>query len=428
MSQVSHVVYKGRGVSLASGLSWQVLSTTKGGNRSAIRKKVSGTRATRYVLTEHADSTYIGAYTPDVLDRSAKGEIHSLALVFLNALLAAHRDTDRGMLNAALSISVDTDHSKRALVVIADGNIVSDTVEQTTRVHEAITDWRAQFSDAFEVYSGDGDIHDAVSVSWDDLLRFASNKSQTLPLPRSMAIPAALAGVLLIAAGAVSYHYLVTVPAEKAERARKAAEADHTSQYLKQLHLAMETVGWSVEGMATDLHARRDQPFFTSGWALKSVECKATGKSCVEQWDRVGGKLPALVAARTGAAYMAQTTARDGEAMFSMPVDISATKLTMDMLPVDAKDADFRLRPSINELVNAGARVQVSEPMSWPPVPLQGVKADAVVKRRKVVITVDYAMADQALKKLPAHVVPESYVISTSTPFEASITAYAYVK
>lgn len=428
---MSHIVYTQKGLALASGLRWSVLADTGRGpfrSRKAIRGPAADVRATRYASTTHPQATYLGMYTPDVLSGAVKGEVHSLALVFLNALVDAST-ADRSMINAALSMSTDSaDHTKRALVIIADGHVVQDSVESASRVFEIIGEWRGRLGEALQVYASEAEIPDARVISWVDLLKHANKRSQTLAVPASLVLPAFVLGALAVAGAYAFYHYTVTVPAAEAERMRKAAAADRTGQYLQQLQAAMEAVGWAGEGVIADLLHMRGEPFFTVGWTLTGMECKTETKACVEQWARVGGMLPDLIAARSGLTYVAQVSAKDEQAGFIRTLDVNASRLSVDMLPANSEDADLKLRPVVNELVNAGVRVQISEAVAWPPVPLQGVNPSAVVKRRKVSITTDYRLVDQVIRKLPAHVVPDSYALITSNPFAVTVTAYAYVK
>lgn len=428
---MSHIVYTQKGMALASGLRWSVLADTGRGpfkSRKAIRGPAANVRATRYACTTHPHATYLGMYTPDVLSGAVKGEVHSLALVFLNALIDAST-ADRSMINAALSMGTDSaDHTKRALVIIADGHVVQDSVESASRVLEIISEWRGRLGEALQVYAGEAEIPDARVISWVDLLRHANKRSQTLAVPASLVLPALILGALAVAGAYAFYHYTVTVPAVEAERMRRTAAADRTGQYLQQLQEAMQTVGWSGESVIADLLSLRPEPYFTAGWTLTGVDCKTETKACVEQWTRVGGMLPDLIAARSGLTYMSQVSAKDAQASFTRALEISPSSLSVDLLPANSQDADLKLRPVVNELVNAGVRVQISEAVAWPPVPLQGVNPDAVIKRRKVSITTDYRLVEQVIRKLPAHVVPDSYVLTTSNPFVVTVTAYAYVK
>jgi hypothetical protein len=428
---MSQIVYTHKGLALASGLAWSLRSSGRGlrKTRQAIREAALAQKATRYASTTHNGDTYLGMYRPDVLQRSVKGDVHSLALVFLNALLAENSAVDRSMLNAALSMGVEsTDHAKRALVVIADGHVISDTVEPASRAVEIIEERRQQLGETLLVFTGDGDIPGAIPTTWVDLIRYASKSSQTHQVPTSLVLPGALLLALVALGGYAAYHYTVAIPAMEAERARKAAAADRTGQYLKQLAASMEAVGWSKDSLVGELTARKSDPFYTSGWALKSVSCTTESQRCTEQWERVGGKLPELVTARESYSYVPQQAAKDSEAVFDRVLAATSGRLTHDHIPVDAADADLKLRPVVNELVNAGARVQISEAVAWPPVPMQGVKPDAVIKRRKVSIIADYPLYEQVIDRLPAHVVPTAFTLQTSSPFELTLTAYAYVK
>lgn len=430
---MSHIVYSQKSLSLASGLNWPVLKLGKGrfGARAAVRGPARTVRATKYVSIDNArgDAKHIGLYTPDVLLQSVKGEIHSLGIVFLEAL-AKVTSQGRESINAILSMEVDgSDHSKRAVVVISDGNIVHDSVENVSRVRDIVKTWREQLGDVLQIYGSGGDLPDAREVHWADLAANASKRTLMLDVPRNLIFPALLGTVMLAIAAYTAYHYMVVVPGQKAERMRMAAALDRTGDYLSSLQEAVRSVGWEKESFLADLNSLRENPYWTNGWVLDTAECAADPSNCTEKWVRLGGNLPTLVKERQSLTYEAQEKAKDDEASFARTFQRVGEALSVEALPADATDADMRLRPVVNELVNAGVVVQISEPVAWPPVPLQGVRPDAVIKRRKVTLTADYHLIEQAVRLLPGHVVADGYRMSMNkSPFSASVTAYAYVK
>ena len=429
---MSQIVYQTKGLALASGLKWPVMQET--GNRSLSKRRViravaRDVRATRYLITQHDDGTYIGLYSPDELQRSVKGEIHSLALVFLNALLDA-RSQDRSMINAVLAMSVAGDHIKRAVVIINDGHIVHDHVEPAARVHELTTEQRLRLGDALQVFSSEQDIAQSVEVSWEHLIGHANKLSRSQPVPGGLALPLLILAVGCVAGAAFAYHQLITIPAQKEEQRRKAAAADRTGEYVRQMRAALQSVGWDKDQLLADAMGMRTEPYFVSGWALKSVSCSVEGKSCTEDWERVGGNLKDLIAARPKLQYVPQESAKDAQASLSRVLDVKATELTPEHLPEQGTgQADMVLRPIVNELVNAGVRVQISEAVAWPPVPLQGVSPAAIIKRRQVSITADYHLIEESIRKLPLHVVPHSYTLATaSNPMTVTVVGHAYLK
>jgi hypothetical protein len=125
---------------------------------------------------------------------------------------------------------------------------------------------------------------------------------------------------------------------------------------------------------------------------------------------------------------MPQESARDNNASFSRSAKIEPATLTHDMVPADETEADMRLRPVINQMVNAGMSVKLSAPTVWPKFSMSGVKQNVIIKRRKMTISTDYYLAEQAIQLLPAHVIPDSISFQTRDPFSVQLTAYVYVK
>jgi hypothetical protein len=429
---MSQIIYQQKGLALASGLKWPVLQISGKSpfkRRAAIRAAARDVRATRYLITEHDEAKYLGLYTPDELQRSVKGDIHSLAMVFLNALLDA-RSVDRSMLNAVLVMSIDGDHSKRALVIISDGHVVHDQVESAQRVHELVGELRNRLADALQAFSSEKDIPGAREVSWELLAGYANKSSRTQAVPKSILIPLVAATVIVVGGAGFAHHQFVTLPQLKAEALRKAAASDRTGEYLRELQQALQSVGWNREHLIADLSAMRVQPFFAAGWALKAVSCSVEARACTEDWDRVGGSLANLVVVRSDLQYQPQDALKDSQATFMRELAVQPAELTADRLPEHGNaDADRMLRPVVNELVNAGVRVQMSEAVAWPPVPMQGVKPSVVIKRRQVSITADFHLIEESVRKMPEHFVPHSYTLSTSSsPMSVTVVGHAYIK
>jgi hypothetical protein len=430
---MSVIVFQDKKLAIASGLRWSLLaqdSKKKQNRTEQIRARVRNSNgATRYVTTTSAeDAPYIGLYTPDRMGKAPKGDIHSIALVFLHALLKAHRG-ERSTINAALVMDVENAQStKKAVVIILGGNIVHDTVEDQFRAHAIVEQNQNELGGFLQVLSSEGDIPGATHVSWEDLLVHATKESKTSPVPQGALLIPAVLGVLLLAGLGAAYHFLVIVPEQEAERRRKAQEADKTQQYLQQLAAAMQNAGWVSTSYINQLQAMRSDPYWIKGWSLAKLDCQHQSQSCQEHWVRHGGKLPELVAQRANGVYQPQANPRDSEASFSRKAVVEPAVLTHDVIPADDNEADMRLRPVINELVNAGMAVQLSAPTVWPSFPMAGVKQDVVIKRRKMTINADYYLAEQAVRQLPAHVIPDSISFKTMDPFTVQLTAYVYVK
>jgi len=376
---MSTIVFQDKKLAIASGLRWSLLaqdSKKKQNRTEQIRARVRNSNgATRYVTTTSAeDAPYIGLYTPDRMGKAPKGEIHSLALVFLHALMQAHRG-ERSTINAALVMDVENAQSaKKAVVIILGGNIVHDTVEDQFRAHAIVEQNQTELGGFLQVLSSESDIPSATHVTWEDLLAHATKESKSHPVPSGALLLPALLGLVVIAGLGAAYHFLVIVPEQEAERRRKAQEADKTQQYLQQLAAAMQNAGWVAPSYVAQLSAMRNDPYWIKGWSLAKLDCQHQSQSCQEHWVRHGGKLPELVSQRPGATYLPQTNPRDSEASFSRKALVEPAVLTPDVIPADENEADMRLRPVINELVNAGMAVQLSALTVWPSFPMAGVK------------------------------------------------------
>jgi hypothetical protein len=275
---MSTIVYQDKKLAIASGLRWSLLAqdNKKKQNRSElIRARARNSNgATRYVTTTSADNApYIGLYTPDRMVKGGPREIHSLALVFLHALLAAHRG-ERSTINAALVIDIGNGNgTKKSVVIILGGNIVQDTVEDQFRAHDIIEQHQRELGGVLQILSSLTEIKGATEVTWENLLVHATKESKTSPVPRGAVVAPFLLGIVAIAILGASYQYLVVVPKQEAERKRKAQEADKTKQYQKLLAQAMLNAGWSTPSYIAQLNAIRNDPYWVNGWELENIEC-----------------------------------------------------------------------------------------------------------------------------------------------------------
>lgn len=432
---MSRIVYSEKGrATLASGLNWSVLSAGTGwskGRAGFIRKKARLVEGTRYVLSSSPSvsdgmgATYIGLFVPDALQAQPRGALHSLALVFLEALLSA--GLQRSLIHAMLSIAPSADPERRAVVVIEAGNIVHDQVESRQRVAAIAAERIANFPGLVTIYSGTPDIEGATLLQWSDLVQHAHKGSTLLALPTSPLVPLAVGALLLGIGGATAYHYMVRLPQKQADAARVIAASDKTGQYQELLEAELAHAGWDLGALSTYLQSLRESTLYADGWALKSLQCEVE-RECKESWTRVGGLLTDLLKQRPDARYLPQESTGANLAVLTYSAPKDTRRLAQGSIPANKVDADVVLKPVMQHLINGGQDLKTSEFANWPPGPVSGVRSEVLVQRRKVEIVADYHFVVEALQILPESVLGQSFELVTSTPIKVTIKGHQYAK
>lgn len=430
---MSTIVFYEKSVALACGLRWSVLAEMKKSQtNSEIRKTAETVAADLFAIDLFEEAKYLGLYTKNIsitanLTREEKrSKVHSLALVFISAIEQSS-DVDRSSIYAILVATPPTDKQgeTRSVVIIEGGRVVHDGIESRVRATELVMEHRARQL-KYRVFCDLDEYEDAITVDWSDLVEYADKNTLCSPVPTNPAKYLAIAlGVLgLSLYGA--YHVLVVIPEKEAEAARRQAELDKTPIYLQTLGQEMERVGWSVDSINTFIDKVKQEPYFHKGWSLKSMDCNIS--QCNETWERHGGLLTDLLEIRSNSRYVPEESVSDKTAVVHTPNKGDVMKLTMDMLPQKGIPVHVALKPALNTLENAGATAQISETMTWPVMPMDGVRPEVVVRRTRLELTYKLSMIQDGLKRLPKNFVPESLVISANQGMSISVRGFVYEK
>lgn len=430
---MSTIVFYEKNVALACGLRWSVLGEMKKSQTNAeIRKTAATVAANLFAMDTFEEAKYLGLYTKNIsitanLTREQKrSRVHSLALVFINAIQESS-EVDRSSIYAILVATPPTDKQgeTRSVIVIEGGRVVHDGIENRVRATELVMEYRARQL-KYRVFCELDEYEDSIPLDWSDLIEYADKNTLCNAVPTNPAkyLAFALGALGLSLYGA--YHVLVVIPAKEAEAARRQAELDKTPIYLQTLGQEMERVGWSVSSISDFVERVKQEPYFYKGWSLKGMEC--TINQCNESWERHGGLLTDLLQIRSNSRYVPEESVSDKTAVVHTPNKGEPMKLTMDMLPQKGIPVHVALKPALNKLENAGATAQISETMTWPVMPMDGVRPEVVVRRTRLELTYKLAMIQDGLKLMPQNFVPESLVISANQGMSISIRGFVYEK
>lgn len=111
-----------------------------------------------------------------------------------------------------------------------------------------------------------------------------------------------------------------------------------------------------------------------------------------------------------------------------MPLKAEGAKLTHEMIPAKGIDVHKAIKPPLNKIENAGGAGQLGETMTWPVMPMTGVRSDVVIKRTRLEINYKYPFAIETLNEMPANFVPESFLLSSGQEMSISIKGFVYEK
>lgn len=430
---MSTIVFRGKNTALACGLRWSVLGETGKSSKinAAIRKAAQTVDAARFAIDQCDGTSYLGLYTEsistaDIERGSRNGKIHSLALVFINAMQQSS-DVDRSLLFAIFVATPSNDHQgeTRAVVVIDAGRVVHDGIENRARAIEIVNEYRAR-QIQFRVFCDIDEYENSTIIDWDELSGYAEKSNACDKIPRNpvrfLLIALALLGVSLYSA----YYVIVVIPNRAAEEARRKAELDRTPIYLQALDKEMERVGWSVPSLVSFTNQLKSVPFFYKGWSLKTMECNVT--ACTETWERQGGLITDLVKMRPQSAYQPEDSKGDKTAVLHTPNAGESMRLAKEDLIQNGIPLHMALKPPLNVLENAGATGQIGEKMSWPVMPMDGVRPEVVVKRIRVDLSYKLSLLSESLNSLPKNFVPENFSFSASQGMSVTVRGFIYEK
>lgn len=428
---MSKVVHTSGGTSVVANMHWSVFLSAKK-DRQIIRKTAQMVAGLGYVIDGDEDARQIGFETPDVMAVSGRkaSRRSSFALLCRELLFDIGEGNMSANHNGIFLMHVEGDSDKRAICAIRNGQIVQDSVEQTARAFSLAEERHREMAGYCQVLAEHDELPITLTqeISWDDLTAYVAKENQLAPVPMSPLVPLALLALVAAIGCGTAYYFMVYQPAVEAEQARRRAEADKTPAYLKALKAASSNAGWERVSLKKAIESLKDRPYFVAGWSLAKVTCGL--KRCVETWERQGGDLTELVRANSVATLLPDARLRKDVAVMERVIESIPGRIDLTKLPHGDLDTQVHFKPVIQQLDNAGIRMQLGKDEVWPRFSPRGVKKDVLVMVKKVELTAKYPFSVEALEKAPSNVVYSGFTLKTEDPNEFVITVEgnAYVR
>jgi hypothetical protein len=414
MSNIVHSVGTGRSnVALASALRWSVLSIetiSKRATNKIVRNKAALVNGSHYGILSLGTTTYLGTYTQAALSIESPKVIHSLALAFVAALVAAGADINS--INAILLMQPQHSPDKRTLVVVEGGEIVRDDVDSSAN---AIANALAarELMPSHRIYTQYTEIPGSEIVTWDQLFSSLGPTTVLQATPRN---PLLLWGVLVLVLAGFTFaavQKLVIEPERKRQRAAAAAALDKTPAYVSELRKSLSSTGWERADLSKAIAQLQNHIFYSTGWILENRECSASAQSCTIMLKRAGGQLSSLLSLFPKAVYEVADSTLDTAKMTEAQTMVPA-RMEPDDLPT-SDTAAKQLREVLQRFSNAGIAITSGASEKWPVMDFSKVKAPVIATRGTLEITAPLPKIDDILSLLPPFVQVDSYRLIVST-------------
>lgn len=414
MSQIVQQFGENRSVvALASALKWSVLSTepkSKFATNKVVRNKAALVNGSRFCVLSIGLTSYLGTYTQAVSALSTPKSTHSLALIFVGALVSAGADINA--INAILLLQPQNGAEKRVLIIVEGGEIVRDVVENTTTAIQNALAAR-DLLPSHKIYAQYSEISGAEIVTWNLFYEARSSATLLMSTPRN---PLALLGALLVVVACMSValiHWLIIEPENKRQRLAAVAALDKTPEYVFELRKSLASLAWSRADLSNAMIALQKHVFYSSGWVLESRECSSSLQSCVLLFKRSGGQLSSLLALFPKAVYDVAGSSLES-ARLNEPQVIERAKLELDDLP-SSENAAKQIRETLQQFTNADLSITSGPSERWPIVDFSKVKASSVATKGALQITVPLPKVENIISLLPPFVQIDSYVLLVTT-------------
>lgn len=416
---------------LAAGMRWSVLGNVGDGDRkqgAAVRKQASFLASDAYTTFTAGNTVYLGQYNQPALKKTTVKAKHSLALVFLQALLAGGSDPET--INAILLVEPQGLPEKRALVIIEGGRVARDVVENTREAVDLATKAREDLSGHI-VYAQHQELPNAEEILWEALVGHTGKKTLLKPIPRNPLAIVMVTVIILAIAGFFAYKQFVLEPELKRKRQAAALAADTTPIYIANLRRALSSVGWARGDMSMALVGLDVFPMYGKGWVLERRSCTSEPSQCGTQWKRTGGQLSDLTALFPNAVYDVAESSLDAAKLKHQQAVVPASMELESLMPVDA--AAKQLREILQKLANAEAVITTGTSERWPPMDYKGVNPAAIASRSSVEISAPYPQIAAIIAELPPSVVLDKYDLTVSIGdvgniFRVTVKGYIYAK
>ncbi len=428
---MSFIVYdtaKGRkGVRLAAGLRWVVLEGNDKARPSSkkIREQARGMAASRYVLNHKPNSnsargvqggenTTIGLYTEPV-HPIVKGKLYSLSMLLLVAILR-DQQVDLDAVNVALLMEPQGMPHLRVIVFIQSGQVIMDSVVEKERAIKQIEDHVARALPVRVLAQHPEIAGPYTPISWETVVGFVDSKASDALLrsiPRAPHQFVVLAVLGVAASSWVAYDTFVIQPHRKRLAAQALAARDQTPTYLKAALHALQSTGWDRTDLKAFLIAMRERPVIEAGWMLQEMACDVA--QCTTKWERRGGLLPGLAAARADETLLSPGTSTSAAAG-PPALDTASTQIQhpRQLAAVDPSTLP-KVSTAVDDLVtlgqklsNAGIAVNLREMQPWEVIPISDVDPQSILRKSELEISLMPHQASEVLALLP-----ESTLIQT---------------
>lgn len=390
---------------LVSGLTWQPLTLGEKKRSSEIRDILANTEATKIALITSHGNTMLGLFSPEEefgdTDANVKAPARLLSIALAFALIAKDE-------NAVLAFTLPDDSAMSVIVVVEAGRPLLDDVKSTEAVNNLAKDYASGSSGlSYQLYSNDlGSFASGQDITEEDLWNSADKSTQLINKPidfRSLIVGLT---VLLIVGGGI-YGYTTYQKAEARKKmiaAQKAA--DPTLRYEAELATKIGALGFDGPAAIEMLRSLGSYPTRQAGWALKSINCVASGSQCISGWIRQGGTTNELIAARKPYGEEIQGNSTNEESFFLIKTSLTPSGIaSRDMLPA-AIDLIAQTTPINQVLSNAGIDLMTNSDgyKVWPEVP--GIASNSIpeaiaIKKRAVEFSTAMPLANQTLAALP---------------------------
>ncbi len=288
MNDQTSVVYSLAKQGLVAGLSWQPLLSKGALKRmSEVRRSALMVDCDLFTMVKVGKQASAGF---DDFDEGISKEERTVKPYSLAAVVAkAYSDTDTIV---AWRVRSGLRVGDIALVVVEAGVPTLDVIVSENEAM-AMMEYYQQSRDRnllYRIVSNDHSLWVADSFIEDESAFVkkhlsGSSRINTIPLDYKT-LAQGVIGIFILLGLLMGYDYYL-VETQKRELAAQIAAQDNTAQYASALNSKLGQVGLNTDDYTRLLNLVYDLPYYTNGWAMKSVECNYS--MCTMQWESVGG-------------------------------------------------------------------------------------------------------------------------------------------
>jgi hypothetical protein len=451
MSSIVYTHGKGRkGLHLAAGLRWVILDMGTGSKPSPkkIRAQAQPTAASRYVVNRRAigpqgteqtslEAT-IGLYNEPIRS-STDGLLYSLSMVVLGGILR-QESLNPQTINVALLMEPQGAPHLRVMVFIQNAQVILDSVLDKTRAIELLKE-HVQRSGEITIYCEHPEIPlEHTPITWPQIVSLADKKATAALLRTIPATPYPLLVFLVLSlavSGWFAYDHYVREPEKKRRIALALAARDQTPVYVAAAQGALRSTGWERADVLQFLASMRERSVLESGWVLKQMFCDI--HQCTTQWERRGGLLTGLAAARPAETILSNGTTdiTSGSPPGGPPAlekAITQFKHSRKVTALEVADLPYA-SSSMADLItvaqkfsNAGIGVTIRDMHPWEVIPTTDVEPLAILRISELEMTLMPHQVRETLDSLPKNTLVQSVRLNVAdvNSFTLDLRASSY--